>query len=190
MSETEQPVKKRGRGKKILVLGTLLLLLGGGGAGAALYASNAGLIGGEPAPAEPDRPHLVLRDGVSESEAARYFSRTGDKRVDPTKFQATYHPLGENFTSNLRDGNGFVQIGLGVSTYYDEKVVENVKLHEMAIRSAVLLALSEQESTALGTPQGKEQLKTSLRGSINEVLKKKEGFGGIDDVYFTSFVIQ
>jgi flagellar FliL protein len=60
----------------------------------------------------------------------------------------------------------------------------------MAIRSAVLLALSEQDAGALSTPQGKEQLKAKLRLAVNDVLKKREGFGGIDDVYFTSLVIQ
>jgi flagellar FliL protein len=190
MSDTATSPKKKG-GKKILLILAALAVLGGGGAGAALYASNAGLIGGgSHEPAGPETPHLVLKAGVSETEAARYYSPTGDKRVDGTKFQATYYPLSESFTSNLRDGGGFVQLGLGVSTYYDEEVVEHVKLHEMAVRSAVLLALSEQDSTTLSTPQGKEQLKVHLRGAINDVLKKKEGFGGIDDVYFTSFVIQ
>jgi flagellar FliL protein len=190
MSETETPPKNKGKGKKILLILGTLTLLGGGGGAAALYASNAGLIGGNRAPSAPDTPDLVLKDGVSKSEAARYYSANGDKKVDGTKFQATYYPLSDSFTSNLRDDSGFVQVGLGVSTYYDAEVIENVKLHEMAVRSAVLLALSEQESTALATPQGKEQLKARLRASINEVLKNKEGFGGIDDVYFTSFVIQ
>lgn len=190
MSDTETPQKKKGKGKKIFLLLGGLALLGGGG-GAALYASNAGLIGGGGnGPAEPERPNLVLRDGVSETEAARHFSRTGDKRVDGTKFVASYYPLTESFTSNLRDDSGMVQVGLGVSTFYDESVLENVKTHEMAIRSAVLLVLTEQDSTVLSTGQGKEALKQRLRAAVNEVLKKKEGFGGIDEVYFTSLVIQ
>ena len=188
MSETEAPTKKKGKGKKIILLLGGLLLLGGGGA--ALYASNAGLIGGGHATGEPERPSLVLRDGVSESEAAHYFSSTGDKRVDGTKFKASYYPLTGSFTSNLRDDDGFIQLGLGVSTFYDESVLENVKLHEMAVRSAVLLVLSEQDSNGLFSPKGKEALKARLRTAVNNVLKKKEGFGGIDEVYFTSFVIQ
>ena len=190
MSDTETPPKKMGKGKKIFLLLGGLVLLGGGG-GAALYASNAGLMGGGGgAPPEPDRPDLVLRDGVSEYEAARYFSPTGDKRVDGTKFKASYYPLSDQFTSNLRDDSGMVQMGLGVSTFYEESVLENVKLHEMAIRSAILMAITEQDSTVLSTAQGKEALKQRLRMAVNEVLKKKEGFGGIDEVYFTSLVIQ
>jgi flagellar FliL protein len=103
---------------------------------------------------------------------------------------ASYYPLAENFTANLREGSGFVQVGIGVSTFYDERVLEAVKTHEMAVRSSVLLVLSEQDAVALSTPQGKETLKTKLRLAVNDVLKKKEGFGGIDDVHFTSLVIQ
>ena len=187
MSETEAPTTKKGKGKKIILLAAGLLLLGGGGA--ALYASNAGLIGGHQA-GEPERPSLVLRDGVSESEAARYFSFTGDKRVDGTKFKPSYYPLAGSFTSNLRDDEGFIQVGIGVSTFYDETVLANVKTHEMAVRSAILLVLSEQDSEGLFTAKGKEALKARLRLAVNGVLKKKEGFGGIDEVYFTSFVIQ
>lgn len=189
MSDAENPTpkKKGGKGKKILVLTVVLLLAGGGGAGAALYA---GLIGGPAGPAKPETPLLVPREGVSESEAARHYHPTGDKRPDPAKFMASYYPLAEQFTANLRDGSGFVQLGLGVSTYYDQRVLDAVKLHEMAVRSAVLLTISEQDPVVIRSPQGKEALKTSLRKAVNDVLKAKEGFGGVDDVYFTSLVIQ
>ena len=187
MSDTEKPPKKR-RGKKLLVIGAGLLLLGGGGAGAAAFAGM--LPFGHHGPAKPDRPQLVPREGVSEAEVARYASSSGDIRVDPAKFQASYYPLHDNFTANLKDSGQFVQVGLGVSTYYDQRVLDAVKLHEMAVRSAILMTLNSASAAGISTPEGKEQLKDALRKSINDVLKKKEGFGGIDDVYFTSLVIQ
>jgi flagellar FliL protein len=187
MSDKEKPPKKK-RGKKLLLMGTGLLLLVGGGAGAAVYAGVGPF--GHHGPAGPDRPHLVPRPGVSEGEAARYASSTGDVRPDPAKFQASYYPLHDNFTANLRDSGQFVQVGLGVSTYYDERVFDAVKLHEMAVRSAILMTLNSANAATLSTPEGKEQLKDALRKAVNDVLKKKEGFGGIDDVYFTSLVVQ
>ena len=62
--------------------------------------------------------------------------------------------------------------------------------HEMAIRSAVLMELAEQEQMSLMTPQGKSALQKKLKSIINDVLKQKTGYGGIDNVYFTNFVIQ
>jgi flagellar FliL protein len=193
MSDTEQKPKKKGKFKKILLWTVLIAAVGGGGVGAGLYASGMLPGAGRTSKApeiDPDLPHLVPRDGTSDAEAAKYASAHGDKSPDPTKFKASYYPLADNFTMNLRDAEGFIQLGLGVSTFYDERVLENVKLHEMAIRSAVLLSLSHQDPLMLATPEGKEQLRKDLKIAINNVLKAKEGFGGIDDVYFTSLVMQ
>lgn len=184
----ESPKKKKGGAKKLILVGGALLLLGGGGAGAALFAG--GMLGGNQGPKQPDRPQLVPREGTSEYDAARYFSPTGDKKVDGAKFQASYHQLEEKFTSNLNDGDGFVQIEVGVSTYYDERVLEAVKTHEIPIRSAIIETLGSHGSLALASPGGKTKLRAAMRKSINDVLKQKEGFGGIDDVFFTSFIIQ
>src|SRR3546814_4100686 len=122
---------------------------------------------------------------IYESVAVKYFSPTGDKSPDPTKFVASYYPLGEQFTVNLNDSEGFMQVGVGMSTYYDQRVLDNVKLHEMAVRSAVLMTLSQQNLTNVTTAEGKKALKGDLKKAVNEALKQREGFGGIDQVYFT-----
>jgi len=95
-----------------------------------------------------------------------------------------------NFTSNLRGGDNFVQIGLGLSTFYDDHVKDNVERNMMAIRSAIILTISEADPVEITTLSGKEALKNALKDAINRVLTNREGFGGIDDVYFTSFVTQ
>lgn len=199
MSDTQNetaaaPVKKKGgKLKKIIVLLLLLIVVGGGGAAGGLYAMNGTIFGGGQASQEdPNQPKLVLRDGVSESAAgeARERVRAPNGRPDPRIFKATYIPLEGAFTSNMRGGDSFVQIGLGVSTYYDQRVGERLATHDMAVRSAILLALSEQDPVIISTVAGKEALKEELRNAINNVLTNREGFGGIDDVYFTSFVTQ
>ena len=187
MSDDTKPVKS-GKKKKIIVIGLAVLLMVGGGVGAGLYASGA--VAGETSHVDPNLPQLVLREDVDESVAAKYFSPTGDKAVDPTKFVASYYPFAEQFTVNLNDGEGFIQVGVGVSTYYDQRVLDNVKLHEMAVRSAVLMTLSQQGLANVSSAEGKRTLKGDLRKAVNDALKSREGFGGIDQVYFTSFVVQ
>jgi flagellar FliL protein len=83
-----------------------------------------------------------------------------------------------------------VQIGISVSTYYDGKVIGNLKRQMVPIRSAILMVLSEQDGAALSTAQGKHMLQAQLTKAINQVLRQTEGFGGIDNVYFTTLVIQ
>lgn len=182
--------KKKGKLKKLLVMLVALVLIGGVGAAGGLYAMTGSIFGGggDAAAEDPNQPQLVVRDGVSSAAADAARARPGNP--DPRIFQATYLPLEGNFTSNLRGGDAFVQVGLGVSTFYDERVTERLTRHNMAIRSAILLALSEADPNALTTLRGKEELKATLRNAINNVLTNREGFGGIDDVYFTSFVTQ
>jgi flagellar FliL protein len=182
------PRKKSGKLKKIAMAAILLA----GTVGGALYAQGAGLIsipgmgGGHAAEEDPNQPQLVPRDG----EHPTSFEVVGARPVQADKFQVSYYPIEEKFTSNLRDDGGFIQIGLGVSTYYDERVLQNLERHEMAVRSAVLMQLADQDPLVIATPKGKLALKARLARAVNDVLEEKEGFGGIDDVYFTGFVMQ
>ena len=179
--------KKGGKLKKLILLLVALIVIGGAAAGG-YYA--IGGFRGHAEESNPDLPQLVVKEGISDeaAEAGRERARRG--HPDPHVFQATYLPLEGNFTSNLHGGDAFVQIGLGISTYYDTHVTENVTRNMMAIRSAVIMILSEADPVEITSFQGKQRLKEALKNAINNVLTNREGFGGIDEVYFTSFVTQ
>jgi flagellar FliL protein len=192
-TETPTPAKKKKSGKKKLLLILLtLIIVGGGGTAGGLYAMGRLPLGssGHAEEEESHLPELVVRDGVSDHAAAAARARARRGSPDPRVFESTYVPIEQPFTSNLRGGEAFVQIGIGVSTYYGEPVVHNLETHQMAVRSAILMTLSEQDPAAITTLQGKQALKQALKNAINEALTIREGFGGIDDVYFTSFVTQ
>ena len=192
MSDTDKKSEKTGgKGKRILLFTAAAVVLGGGGLGAGLYANGTfpGMSEGGPV-VDPARPHLVARKGVSQAAVARYSSPNGDGPINPKLFQASYYPIKDPFTVNLKDTDAFIQVGVAVSSYYDERVFENVKLHELAIRSAVLMTLANQDALQVSTSEGKKQLRKDLRVAINDVLKAKEGFGGIEDVHFTNMIIQ
>ncbi|WP_294389922.1 flagellar basal body-associated FliL family protein [uncultured Sphingomonas sp.] len=177
----EAPKKKSGLVKKLVLFGVLPLVLIGGGVGAGLYA--AGGSGGHKE--DPHRPKLVLKEGQSGPT-----DLPDGTRINPEVYKSTYYPMEQPFTSNLRDTDGFLQMGLGVSTFYDEKVVKHLEESDMPVRSAVLEVLASSDASALDTPEGKLALRKRLKDVINHVLQHREGFGGVDDVYFTSFIIQ
>jgi flagellar protein FliL len=68
--------------------------------------------------------------------------------------------------------------------------VQNIQRQNVPIRSAVLMVLSQQDAAVLSTPHGKQLLQRDLTTAINQVLREKEGFGGIENVYFSNLVIQ
>ena len=184
-AETPKP-KKKSKMKTILFVTVLIVVLGGGGAAGGFYV--AGMIGVDQSEAEdPNKPKIILKDGtaVSEKEA-----KNTVPKGSPDAFKVTYHQIEQPFTSNLSNSDSFAQLSLAVSTYYDERVFENVTNHEIAIRSAVLMELGQQDALVLEQPEGKMMLKKKLTVIINDTLKEKTGFGGIEDVYFTNIVVQ
>jgi flagellar protein FliL len=178
------PKKKGGKMKKLILFVILPLVLVGGGIGAGVFA--AGKFGNHSAPKlDPHRPKLVLKEGEEGPT-----DLPPGHQPNAAIYKSTYYPMEQPFTSNLRDTDGYLQIGVGVSTFYDQKVLDHIKDSEMPVRSAVLEVLAQQSADALNTPQGKAALRKELKTAINRVLQQREGFGGVDDVYFTSFIIQ
>lgn len=212
----EKPVKKPGKMKKLLIplVGGVVLL--GGGVGAGLWAAGSGMVGGSDGPShavDPNKPQLVPKGAAdptahgeekaeSASEGHGESSEGGGEDASGghgaplpsmgggNRYEATYYPIEQNFTANLRDSDSLVQVALGVSTFYDSRVIDNLKRHEMPVRSAILMTLGSEDPIAITTPEGKKALQKHLTQAVNEVLREKEGFGGIDDVYFTSFIVQ
>ena len=190
--------KKKGKFKKLLLIGVAAIALIGAGAGAGIYF---GALSAHEAKPEDHFPKLVLRsegepEPAAEGEDKEAPPKVGtvsvpnDKyKVDPKKYEITYYPIADSFTTNLADGSGFLQVGISLSTFYDGKVINNIKRQAVPIRSVVLMVLAEQDPALLSTSQGKQRLQRQLTAAINDVLRDKEGFGGIDNVYFTSLVI-
>jgi flagellar protein FliL len=211
MSDTTEAApapKKKGKAIKFVVAGVGLLALVGGGVGAGLYASSSGLIGGGKAEAaEADGPRLVPKSeekrasatakeggdgghGGDEAATESHGGKPTPKGEGGDQYASNYYTMEKEFTSNLRESVHFIQVGIAVSTPYDERVIENLKTHEIAVRSAVLMTLGETPEDAVFTKDGKEALQRRLAAAINGTLKQKEGFGGISNVYFTNFVVQ
>ena len=62
--------------------------------------------------------------------------------------------------------------------------------HELAIRSSILTVLADTPEEQLGSIEGKQALRKRLTAAINDELTSQEGFGGVDQVYFRSFIVQ
>lgn len=195
---TDAPQKK-GKGKLIALIAGVIVLAGGGVAGG-MYAAKAG--GGA---AEHPGPKLVPKaeqkkageGGEGEGHASGGEEAHATTGGQPTphgeggdQYASNYFAMDKDFTSNLRDSVHFVQVGVAVSTPYDETVIEHLKTNEIAVRSAILMALGDTTEEQVFTSDGKRALQQRLVGAINDTLKQKEGFGGIGNVYFTSFVVQ
>ncbi|MBD8677850.1 flagellar basal body-associated FliL family protein [Sphingomonas sp. CFBP 13720] len=203
------PAKKKGKLGKIVVMAVGVLVLLGGGVGAGLYASSAGMLGGGKHDEEPakDEPKLLPKSeqveaaaeggegggesgGEGEGGAAAEGGKPTPEGEGGERYASSYYAMEKEFTANLADSVHFVQIGVAISTPYDHKVLDNLKTHEIAVRSSILMALGETTEEQVFDVAGKKQLALRLKKAINDVLQQKEGFGGVGNVYFTNFVVQ
>jgi flagellar FliL protein len=191
--KAEKAPKKKGGMVKWIVIGVGLVTLVGGGVGAGLYASSSGMVGGGHAEAAPTGPRLVPKN--EQKRAAAGEGESGGTTEGATgeggeKYASNYFAMEKEFTANLAGSVHFIQVGLAVSTPYDDSVISNLKTHEIAVRSAVLMALGETDEDQVFSSAGKKQLQKRLTKAINDTLQQKEGFGGVGNVYFTNFVVQ
>ncbi len=105
----------------------------------------------------------------------------------PAMYFAFDPPLIVNFddTQAVR----FLQLQIEVLTR-DEKYVEAVKLHQPVIRNNLLMLMNGRDYKTLMTRDGKEALRVECLKEVQRILKKETGNNGVEDLYFTSFVVQ
>ncbi len=190
----EEPKKKKGGIVKILifVLGGLMLVGVGVGGGYVLFGMSA------PTPSE--EIDMIIERKLQESgqlpapedaagEDAAPARQTKPVEAAPT-FVTSYYEFPSEFTTNLNGSRKFLQIGVGVSTQYDATVVANVETHQLALRSEILGTISEFTEEDIAGKDGRDRLAAALRDAINARLTILENFGGVEDVYFTTFMLQ
>ncbi len=190
--ETEKKPKKKGKGILMKVVGGVVLL--GAGGGGVFGLMQAGIIGGHAEAKEDSTPKLVRKG--DEDPYAQKKEGEGEGGGEPvygeggSEYRTSYYTFDGDFTSNLKGSDSLIQVSLAASTRRDGRVLMWLKEHELAIRSAMLNVLADTSEEEVSSIDGKERLQKRLTASINHVLEEEEGFGGIDDVFFRSFIIQ
>ena len=126
----------------------------------------------EAAKATPGGPDKVTKDSVN------------------TRFENTYLQIDKEFMTNLTASKKVMVVQIAVMTHYDNRVFDNVKKHEFAIRSGILDQMRQTTEAEASRPDFRSELAAKIKVVMNDILMKYEDFGGIEDVFFTSFVMQ
>ncbi|NOZ53183.1 MAG: hypothetical protein GXP08_08585 [Gammaproteobacteria bacterium] len=105
--------------------------------------------------------------------------------------KSNYLSLDPAFVVNIRGAkqNYFLQVTSEVRLSSPE-LAETVKHHSPAIRHAMIMLLSGLTAEEVSTLEGKESLREKavelLQGVLEEVIDEP----GIENIYFTSFIVQ
>ena len=177
--------------KKLLIFGGggLLLIAVGLGAGYLIFG------GTQPDPSEEIEE--IIERKMQEREAAEAEATDNSTPQKMSKdtpeeevFETIYHEFPGTFTTNLAGSRKMLQVGVGVSTQYDDTVMMNVESHQLALRSVILGVISDFSEDDVKGATGRDKLAAALRDAINGKLEVLENFGGVEEVHFTSFVLQ
>jgi flagellar FliL protein len=140
-----------------------VVLLGGGGAAAWFFTSSSS--------------HTTTAETETEAEVEAEPSLT-----------PIFVPL-ETFTVNLQGGEQYLQTDITLQMS-DQKQVDTLKLHMPRVRSRLLALLSSQHAENLITTEDKKKLAQEILVQVKQPLSPKSKPQKVDDVLFTSFVIQ
>ena len=162
--QAEEEQASGGKKKMIMIIVGALLLVGIA-VGATLF-----LVGGD--------------DAATTAEAA------SEEAPKPERGDPTYVEL-KPFTVNLgpEDTVGFLQVQINVLTYFDD-VAEELDKNKPLIRNNLTLLFGQQKSEDLRSPEGKVKLQNEVKDSIQQVINKYGSGGEIENVFFTTFVMQ
>jgi flagellar FliL protein len=169
-------------------LGGLALIGLGLGAGFFVFGSKAA----DPSEEIEQIVERKMREAEEAAAAAAEADTGPEKKEAPEvkNFLTTYYEFSGTFTTNLKESRKFLQAGIGVSTQYDDAVLANVETHQLALRSEILGTMSEFSEEAIQGKSGRDELAEAIENSLNKKLEELEGFGGVEYVHFTSFMLQ
>ena len=196
--EVEEEPKKSNLLKIIIfVVGGILLIAVGLGIGYFLF-------GGEPEPDPSAEVNQIIEGKEAEKKKTEGSeSKEGEEEGEDgiikknvkaipevDSYETTYFEFPGDFTTNLKGSRKFLQVSVGVSTQYDEKVMEVVDSHQLALRSEILSTISDFTEEDISGSDGKKKLSDRLMVVLNKKLESLDEFPGIEDVYFTAFILQ
>jgi flagellar FliL protein len=104
---------------------------------------------------------------------------------------AVYFDFEQPFVVNFQDElqMRYLQVGVSVMAH-DATMAETVKRHMPVIRNNLVMLFSSQTRQSIATREGKEKIRADAQSEVQKILTDRTGKPVIEQLYFTSFVMQ
>ena len=142
------------------------------------------------------KAELAAMDKLEELEAAATKAKDEapaklkKEAPEATRFEKNYFQIDKELMTNITGSKKVMVVQMAVMTHYDTRVFANIKKHEFALRSAMLDVMRQTTEAETTKPEFRKELALRLKDVMNAMLEEYEDFGGIEEVMFTSFVMQ
>jgi len=141
-------------------------------------------------PVDPDAVEEAHGAANSHGQKDNKPNKLSKKTPEVNRFEYSYMQIEKDFLVNIQNSKKVMSLSLAIMTHYDERVFENVKKHDFALRSTILDILRQVPESEVNKPEFRVELARKIRDAINTQLEKYEDFGGVEEVFYTNFVIQ
>jgi flagellar FliL protein len=142
------------------------------------------------------KAELAAMDKLEELEAAATKAKDEapaklkKEAPEATRFEKNYFQIDKELMTNITGSKKVMVVQMAVMTHYDTRVFDNIKKHEFSLRSAMLDVMRQTTEAETAKPEFRKELALKLKDVMNSMLEEYEDFGGIEEVMFTSFVMQ
>lgn len=165
MAEEEQESggEKKSSKKLIIIIVAVVLLIVGGGAG---Y-------------------YFMFMGNPSEA------TEEEEQDIEPETTDYFYFDIEKPFIVQFPKGAGarLLQVSISIQVK-NEAFIEDLKKHQPMLRNNLLMIINDSKPSELKTRQGKEALKNKLLGEVNLIMSKMSKENHIENLFFTSLVMQ
>ena len=165
MAELQQEggEKKSAKTLIIMIIGAVVLLAAGGG----------GMF-------------FFMKGDSSKSEHVSEHVEEAEIPVEKLYFDMS-KPIVIDFPKGSPVQHGRITISMLVE---GAETIAVLKKNEPMIQNNLLMMIGAQDSSVLNTREGKEMLRKAILDNVTAVLKKMAGHGYVEEIFFTSFVMQ
>ena len=142
------------------------------------------------------KAELAAMDKLEELEAAATKAKDEapaklkKEAPEATRCEKNYFQIDKELMTNITGSKKVMVVQMAVMTHYDTRVFDNIKKHEFSLRSAMLDVMRQTTEAETAKPEFRKELALKLKDVMNSMLEEYEDFGGIEEVMFTSFVMQ
>jgi flagellar FliL protein len=187
--DTEVEGKKKSPIVKIILIAVVAIVLLAGTVVGTLFVTGF-FDKKDEAAAEAQLKALEEQAAKANDPATTELQKVTKESPQLTRFENHYMELEKDMLANLTNSRKVIQVQLAIMTHYDQRVFKNVEKHQFALRSAALDVMRQTTEDQLNQADFRKNLAEKIRTEMNAVLERFEDFGGIEEVYFTSFVVQ
>lgn len=156
----------------------------------------------EDAKPKPGRKALLVKGGIALVAISAlgvggwmWFAKKGGKsspiEIAAPKKMPKYYAFDPSFVVNFTENDHirYLQVSVELMTY-DEKIIADMQPYIPLLRNNLIMLFSNITFDDISTMEGKNKLREEALFEVQGVLEQKIGNKGVEELYFTNFVMQ